>query len=173
MLLLSAYTQISLTSLIAKILQYSDMASIKALRTLRALRPLRALSRFEGMRVRPISKLLWSAVFGTSSSLYALHPTNPGLWAPPPQVSSGSSLPAWTLVVLQCPSLLASPQVLCEPLFPSYLQHHICQDSLLLLLVILLHNSTIIPYLNLPTLPRCPHCHNLQNIPTSSSFHDK
>ncbi|XP_070433323.1 sodium channel protein type 10 subunit alpha isoform X1 [Equus przewalskii] len=42
---------ISLTSLIAKILQYSDMASIKALRTLRALRPLRALSRFEGMRV--------------------------------------------------------------------------------------------------------------------------
>ncbi|XP_036724872.1 sodium channel protein type 10 subunit alpha isoform X2 [Balaenoptera musculus] len=42
---------ISLTSLIAKVLQYSDMASIKALRTLRALRPLRALSRFEGMRV--------------------------------------------------------------------------------------------------------------------------
>ncbi|KAG8521585.1 Sodium channel protein type 10 subunit alpha [Galemys pyrenaicus] len=42
---------ISLTSLIAKILQYSDMESIKALRTLRALRPLRALSRFEGMRV--------------------------------------------------------------------------------------------------------------------------
>ncbi|KAH0507503.1 Sodium channel protein type 10 subunit alpha [Microtus ochrogaster] len=42
---------ISLTSLIAKILKYSDVASIKALRTLRALRPLRALSRFEGMRV--------------------------------------------------------------------------------------------------------------------------
>ncbi|KAM5233408.1 sodium channel protein type 10 subunit alpha isoform 3-T4 [Hipposideros larvatus] len=42
---------ISLTSLIAKILKYSDMAPIKALRTLRALRPLRALSRFEGMRV--------------------------------------------------------------------------------------------------------------------------
>uniref|UniRef100_A0A8D2DUL3 Sodium channel protein n=1 Tax=Sciurus vulgaris TaxID=55149 RepID=A0A8D2DUL3_SCIVU len=42
---------ISLTSLVAKILEYSDMASIKALRTLRALRPLRALSRFEGMRV--------------------------------------------------------------------------------------------------------------------------
>ncbi|XP_078288605.1 sodium channel protein type 10 subunit alpha isoform X2 [Panthera onca] len=42
---------ISLASLIAKILQYSDVASIKALRTLRALRPLRALSRFEGMRV--------------------------------------------------------------------------------------------------------------------------
>ncbi|EGW00833.1 Sodium channel protein type 10 subunit alpha [Cricetulus griseus] len=42
---------ISLTSLIAKILKYSDVASLKALRTLRALRPLRALSRFEGMRV--------------------------------------------------------------------------------------------------------------------------
>ncbi|KAM6169898.1 LOW QUALITY PROTEIN: sodium channel protein type 10 subunit alpha [Rhynchocyon petersi] len=42
---------ISLTSLIAKILEYSEMAPIKALRTLRALRPLRALSRFEGMRV--------------------------------------------------------------------------------------------------------------------------
>ncbi|XP_008051402.2 sodium channel protein type 10 subunit alpha [Carlito syrichta] len=42
---------ISLTSLTAKMLEYSDMASIKALRTLRALRPLRALSRFEGMRV--------------------------------------------------------------------------------------------------------------------------
>ncbi|KAL6065360.1 hypothetical protein STEG23_005990 [Scotinomys teguina] len=41
---------ISLTSLIAKILDYSDVASLKALRTLRALRPLRALSRFEGMR---------------------------------------------------------------------------------------------------------------------------
>ncbi|XP_040596093.1 sodium channel protein type 10 subunit alpha [Mesocricetus auratus] len=43
---------ISLTSLIVKILDYSsDVASLKALRTLRALRPLRALSRFEGMRV--------------------------------------------------------------------------------------------------------------------------
>ncbi|XP_069329558.1 sodium channel protein type 10 subunit alpha isoform X3 [Eulemur rufifrons] len=42
---------ISLTSLTAKILDYSEIAPIKALRTLRALRPLRALSRFEGMRV--------------------------------------------------------------------------------------------------------------------------
>ncbi|XP_037844367.2 sodium channel protein type 10 subunit alpha isoform X1 [Chlorocebus sabaeus] len=42
---------ISLTSLTAKILEYSEVAPIKALRTLRALRPLRALSRFEGMRV--------------------------------------------------------------------------------------------------------------------------
>ncbi|XP_012311074.2 sodium channel protein type 10 subunit alpha isoform X3 [Aotus nancymaae] len=42
---------ISLTSLTATILKYSEVAPIKALRTLRALRPLRALSRFEGMRV--------------------------------------------------------------------------------------------------------------------------
>nr|XP_012597610.1 sodium channel protein type 10 subunit alpha isoform X2 [Microcebus murinus] len=42
---------ISLTSLTAKLLDYSELAPIKALRTLRALRPLRALSRFEGMRV--------------------------------------------------------------------------------------------------------------------------
>ncbi|XP_012501388.1 PREDICTED: sodium channel protein type 10 subunit alpha isoform X3 [Propithecus coquereli] len=42
---------ISLTSLTAKVLDYSEIAPIKALRTLRALRPLRALSRFEGMRV--------------------------------------------------------------------------------------------------------------------------
>ncbi|KAL0593481.1 Sodium channel protein type 10 subunit alpha [Plecturocebus cupreus] len=42
---------ISLTSLTAKMLEYSEVAPIKALRTLRALRPLRALSRFEGMRV--------------------------------------------------------------------------------------------------------------------------
>uniref|UniRef100_H0XBM7 Sodium channel protein n=1 Tax=Otolemur garnettii TaxID=30611 RepID=H0XBM7_OTOGA len=42
---------ISLISLTAKILEYSEIAPIKALRTLRALRPLRALSRFEGMRV--------------------------------------------------------------------------------------------------------------------------
>lgn len=67
MLLLSACTQISLVSLTAKILQYSDIAPIKALRTLRALRPLRALSRFEGMRVRPTPTSLWSAAFGTPS----------------------------------------------------------------------------------------------------------
>ncbi|XP_048858105.1 sodium channel protein type 4 subunit alpha-like isoform X1 [Brienomyrus brachyistius] len=42
---------VSLVSLIANSLGYSDLAAIKSLRTLRALRPLRALSRFEGMRV--------------------------------------------------------------------------------------------------------------------------
>uniref|UniRef100_A0A3B3RDF2 Sodium channel protein n=1 Tax=Paramormyrops kingsleyae TaxID=1676925 RepID=A0A3B3RDF2_9TELE len=42
---------VSLISLIANALGYSDFAAIKTLRTLRALRPLRALSRFEGMRV--------------------------------------------------------------------------------------------------------------------------
>uniref|UniRef100_A0A4W4EXQ4 Sodium channel protein n=1 Tax=Electrophorus electricus TaxID=8005 RepID=A0A4W4EXQ4_ELEEL len=42
---------VSLISLIANSLGYSDFGAIKSLRTLRALRPLRALSRFEGMRV--------------------------------------------------------------------------------------------------------------------------
>jgi len=44
--------QISLISLAANWMGYSDLGPIKSLRTLRALRPLRALSRFEGMRVR-------------------------------------------------------------------------------------------------------------------------
>ncbi|XP_034006158.1 sodium channel protein type 4 subunit alpha-like [Trematomus bernacchii] len=42
---------VSLVSMVANTLGYSDFAAIKSLRTLRALRPLRALSRFEGMRV--------------------------------------------------------------------------------------------------------------------------
>ncbi|XP_078008204.1 sodium channel protein type 10 subunit alpha [Phascolarctos cinereus] len=42
---------VSMISLIANTLGYSDIGPIKSLRTLRALRPLRALSRFEGMRV--------------------------------------------------------------------------------------------------------------------------
>ncbi|XP_065493504.1 sodium channel protein type 3 subunit alpha isoform X6 [Caloenas nicobarica] len=42
---------VSLVSLIANALGYSELGAIKSLRTLRALRPLRALSRFEGMRV--------------------------------------------------------------------------------------------------------------------------
>lgn len=44
--------QVSLVSLTANALGYSELGAIKSLRTLRALRPLRALSRFEGMRVR-------------------------------------------------------------------------------------------------------------------------
>ncbi|ELK25139.1 Sodium channel protein type 5 subunit alpha [Myotis davidii] len=42
---------VSLISLVANTLGFSEMGPIKSLRTLRALRPLRALSRFEGMRV--------------------------------------------------------------------------------------------------------------------------
>ncbi|XP_034165659.2 sodium channel, voltage-gated, type I like, alpha b isoform X9 [Pangasianodon hypophthalmus] len=42
---------VSLVSLVATALGYSELSAIKSLRTLRALRPLRALSRFEGMRV--------------------------------------------------------------------------------------------------------------------------
>uniref|UniRef100_A0A7M4FE37 Sodium channel protein n=1 Tax=Crocodylus porosus TaxID=8502 RepID=A0A7M4FE37_CROPO len=41
---------VSLISLTANALGYSELGPIKSLRTLRALRPLRALSRFEGMR---------------------------------------------------------------------------------------------------------------------------
>ncbi|KAM7371342.1 hypothetical protein PAMP_008596 [Pampus punctatissimus] len=42
---------VSLVSLTANLLGFSELGAIKSLRTLRALRPLRALSRFEGMRV--------------------------------------------------------------------------------------------------------------------------
>ncbi|XP_030310583.1 sodium channel protein type 2 subunit alpha-like isoform X9 [Calypte anna] len=42
---------VSLVSLVANALGFSEFGAIKSLRTLRALRPLRALSRFEGMRV--------------------------------------------------------------------------------------------------------------------------
>ncbi|XP_040289745.1 sodium channel protein type 4 subunit alpha-like isoform X7 [Bufo bufo] len=42
---------VSIISLIATALGFSEFGPIKSLRTLRALRPLRALSRFEGMRV--------------------------------------------------------------------------------------------------------------------------
>ncbi|CAL9690356.1 unnamed protein product [Knipowitschia caucasica] len=42
---------VSLVSLVANAMGYSELGAIKSLRTLRALRPLRALSRFEGMRV--------------------------------------------------------------------------------------------------------------------------
>ncbi|KAL0963798.1 hypothetical protein UPYG_G00313710 [Umbra pygmaea] len=42
---------VSLVSLVANTLGWSELTPIKSLRTFRALRPLRALSRFEGMRV--------------------------------------------------------------------------------------------------------------------------
>uniref|UniRef100_A0A4W3HN90 Sodium channel protein type 4 subunit alpha B-like n=1 Tax=Callorhinchus milii TaxID=7868 RepID=A0A4W3HN90_CALMI len=44
---------ISVVCLLATALGYDQLSAMKSLRTLRALRPLRALSRFEGMRVRP------------------------------------------------------------------------------------------------------------------------
>lgn len=59
-LLLSLSVQVSIVSLIANALGFSDLGPIKSLRTLRALRPLRALSRFEGMRVRPKIPGSWS-----------------------------------------------------------------------------------------------------------------
>lgn len=46
--------QVSLVSMTANAMGYSELGAIKSLRTLRALRPLRALSRFEGMRVSKI-----------------------------------------------------------------------------------------------------------------------
>lgn len=49
-------SKVSLVSLVANALGYSELTAIKSLRTLRALRPLRALSRFEGMRVREVWK---------------------------------------------------------------------------------------------------------------------
>ncbi|KAM9486353.1 sodium channel, voltage-gated, type I-like, alpha [Clarias gariepinus] len=54
---------VSLISLVASALNYSELTAIKSLRTLRALRPLRALSRFEGMRV------VVNALFGAIPSI--------------------------------------------------------------------------------------------------------
>lgn len=55
---LPCFPQVSLVSLVAHTLGFSEMGPIKSLRTLRALRPLRALSRFEGMRVRGVGGCL-------------------------------------------------------------------------------------------------------------------
>nr|XP_047917282.1 sodium channel protein type 1 subunit alpha isoform X3 [Anser cygnoides] len=60
---------VSLVSLTANALGYSELGAIKSLRTLRALRPLRALSRFEGMRDNLSSAWMgWST--GSSPYLY-------------------------------------------------------------------------------------------------------
>ncbi|KAK2108881.1 hypothetical protein P7K49_014046 [Saguinus oedipus] len=54
--------KVSLVSLVANALGYSELGAIKSLRTLRALRPLRALSRFEGMRQKiPSGGASWVA----------------------------------------------------------------------------------------------------------------
>lgn len=63
----------SIVSLVANALGYSDLGPIKSLRTLRALRPLRALSRFEGMRVRSKAKqLILPHAHSTVSSMLEL-----------------------------------------------------------------------------------------------------
>ncbi|KAF3704172.1 Sodium channel protein type 4 subunit alpha A Voltage-gated sodium channel subunit alpha Nav1.4a [Channa argus] len=60
---------ISLISLVATWMGYSDLGPIKSLRTLRALRPLRALSRFEGMRVR-VFLVVVNALIGAIPSIF-------------------------------------------------------------------------------------------------------
>lgn len=57
-LITCCFIQVSLVSLTANLMGYSELGAIKSLRTLRALRPLRALSRFEGMRVRNDSSFM-------------------------------------------------------------------------------------------------------------------
>ncbi|XP_014842171.1 PREDICTED: sodium channel protein type 2 subunit alpha-like isoform X4 [Poecilia mexicana] len=67
---------VSLVSLVANALGYSELSAIKTLRTLRALRPLRALSRFEGMRLNKnvvtssrLSKVVVNALLGAIPSI--------------------------------------------------------------------------------------------------------
>nr|XP_046238122.1 sodium channel, voltage-gated, type I like, alpha b isoform X3 [Scatophagus argus] len=66
---------VSLVSLVANALGYSELTAIKSLRTLRALRPLRALSRFEGMRSNNVvtssclSKVVVNALLGAIPSI--------------------------------------------------------------------------------------------------------
>ncbi|XP_069577182.1 sodium channel, voltage-gated, type I like, alpha b [Brachyistius frenatus] len=68
---------VSLVSLVANALGYSELTAIKSLRTLRALRPLRALSRFEGMRSKiknvvtssRLSKVVVNALLGAIPSI--------------------------------------------------------------------------------------------------------
>ncbi|XP_074483175.1 sodium channel protein type 2 subunit alpha-like isoform X4 [Sebastes fasciatus] len=67
---------VSLVSLVANALGYSELTAIKSLRTLRALRPLRALSRFEGMRSKQnvvtssrLSKVVVNALLGAIPSI--------------------------------------------------------------------------------------------------------
>uniref|UniRef100_A0A8C3VB60 Sodium channel protein n=1 Tax=Catharus ustulatus TaxID=91951 RepID=A0A8C3VB60_CATUS len=61
---------VSLVSLVATALGFSEFGAIKSLRTLRALRPLRALSRFEGMRAtfKGWMEIMYAAVDSTEVS---------------------------------------------------------------------------------------------------------
>uniref|UniRef100_A0A8C3EXK0 Sodium channel protein n=1 Tax=Corvus moneduloides TaxID=1196302 RepID=A0A8C3EXK0_CORMO len=60
---------VSLVSLVANALGFSELGAIKSLRTLRALRPLRALSRFEGMRAtfKGWTDIMYAAVDSTEA----------------------------------------------------------------------------------------------------------
>lgn len=69
--------QVSLVSLTANALGYSELGAIKSLRTLRALRPLRALSRFEGMRVRPSPLELIQTLIENRPMLHTLEMASP------------------------------------------------------------------------------------------------
>jgi len=68
---------VSLVSLTANALGYSELGAIKSLRTLRALRPLRALSRFEGMRVRPHALEFAGIIIENRLTLCTSEMTNP------------------------------------------------------------------------------------------------
>lgn len=46
------FVQVSVIGLVARVVNYDQIGSMRVLRTFRALRPLRAVSRFAGMRVR-------------------------------------------------------------------------------------------------------------------------
>ena len=62
----------SLVSLVANALGYSELSAIKSLRTLRALRPLRALSRFEGMRVSTMAGGTGGGLLAKQNGLYTI-----------------------------------------------------------------------------------------------------
>ncbi|XP_005386634.1 PREDICTED: sodium channel protein type 10 subunit alpha isoform X4 [Chinchilla lanigera] len=99
---------ISLITLLAKILKYADMTSIKALRTLRALRPLRALSRFEGMRVvvdalvgaipSIVNVLLVCIIFWLIFSIMGVNLFAGKFWRCIEQTDKGFDLVNWTVV---------------------------------------------------------------------------
>ena len=70
-----------MVSLTANALGYSELGAIKSLRTLRALRPLRALSRFEGMRVRPNALVFVGIIIENRVSLMGEVVKNlPAIW---------------------------------------------------------------------------------------------
>lgn len=66
-----------MVSLTANALGYSELGAIKSLRTLRALRPLRALSRFEGMRVRPNALEFVGIIIKNRLTFHTLKMANP------------------------------------------------------------------------------------------------